>query len=1219
MEALGAADPDRIGGYWLAGRIGSGGQGVVYEAYDADGARVALKVLHAADPALRDRFRKEIAAARRVASFCTAKVIDADPDAARPYVVSEYVEGVSLRHAGRRFTGDDLHRLATAVATALTAVHEAGVVHRDLKPDNVLLGPDGPRVIDFGIARTAEMSLTASGTVAGTPAYMAPEVLIGQRAGPPADVFAWGCVMVFAATGEDPFRADDLGAVMHRVLTHHPDLGALPPSVRPLVATALDKDPDRRPAVRDLLLALVGGSGEAGPAYGFGEAGPAYGFGEAHGSGGTGSGEAGPAHGSGGIGPAGGDLLGAGRRRAGALHARGPADPALGALAEDAYATLGPDEREFVPELLLRLVAIDADGLETVRRAPVDELLPERPETRRRILDAFGYLITESDGEVAIARPAVLRAWPRLRSWVEADREGLPVLAEIGRAARVWDAHGRRDADLPRGSRLEEALGWAATGRRHLTLIPLERDFLTAAGGLTRRRVRRRRLLTTALAVLLVLSLAGGAAALYQGVQAAEQRDRVTAERDRVLGREAARAADGLRTTDPVKAMLLSVAAWRLAPGPESRSSLASSLQRPESGVFRPPPTPGTARQTVSGDGLVMATVGEREVRVHDVATGRPAAAWSAPELSTGMRDAVLSGSGRLLAVISSDRVTVRETRTGRQVWSRRVGVMDGDTWADPFFGEQDSLIVTRLGEIWDVDRGKVVRTGWGNEQDDFAVAPSGKLVAATRRGKVRLWRMPGLVEDRRFPDGCGGTLNVVAFSADGRHLVCGGERIELWDTVTGRRAEQAADVNADADDDDWLWPEMKPLLGTGSEIRLSADGRFAAGFTGPDIRVWNVQAHRLVLRYQAPGDVSGIWFAPDGRTLRYRLGDRVVALTLRPALRRQPIPGDLGYTRISPDARWVAAETAEAGGIRLWDVPGRRFAGEIPVEGGGGTVIFDRPGRSVAVFAENGRRTDVYDVATRRRLWTHTIAAGRTLMGRAFSEDGRFLATVHGPNLDNASGIRLSVRDARDGRVISDVGVDDGVFGIVYLPDGRLMDSRLGRVIDVTTGEFTGVGHTGSNGTDVIAVSPAGGLLAAGERDRRVTLWDVRTATALTPDLRVGAGPVGDMEFSLRGDVLATLDMGEGLELWDTAARQRIGERIEVNDGSEYLDLEMAFTADGSLLRLIRRGGILYELPVGPGLMAAEVCARAGRTLTRREWGEHLGGVPYRDVCAAP
>ncbi|MFG1755429.1 protein kinase domain-containing protein [Streptosporangium sandarakinum] len=1212
MEALGTGDPDRIGGYWLAGRLGSGGQGVVYEAYDADGARYALKVLHATtDPGLHDRFRKEIAAARRVASFCTAKVIDADPDAARPYVVSEYVEGVNLRRAGRRFTGDDLHRLATAVATALTAVHEAGVVHRDLKPDNVLLGPDGPRVIDFGIARTAEMSLTASGAVAGTPAYMAPEILTGQRAGPPADVFAWGCVVVFAATGEDPFRADDLGAVMHRVLTHHPDLGALPPSVRPLVAAALDKDPDRRPSARDLLLALVGGSGEAGTADGSGATGLTDGD------------------------LLGGDLLGAGRRRAGALHSRGPADPAIGALAEDAYATLGPGEREFVPELLLRLVTIDADGLETVRRVPADELLPERPETRRRILDAFGYLVTERDGEVAISRPAVLRAWPRLRSWVEADREGLPVLAEIGRAARVWDAHGRRDADLPQGSRLQAALGWAATGRRHLTLTPLERDFLAAAGGLTRRRARRRRLFTVALAVLLVLSLAGAAASIYQGAQVAEQRDRVAAERDQARGREIARVAGDLRTTDPVKAMLLSVAAWRLAPGFESRSSLTDAMYGREVGVFRPPAAQGAAVQAVSGDGRTLALVGEGGVRVYDVATGRQVAAWNSPRLAGGVGRADLSGDGRLLAVTVSQSILVWETRTGRLTGSRSMPGVSPEGLEADFAGSDHLLALSGTERLWDVRRDRLIRMGWSPYETSFTVASSGRIGATVNGGRVRVWRLPGVVEDRRFPHGCGGDVNVVSFSADSRFLICGGVRVELWDTVTGRRARQTAEAHEESYNWMWAWPgaDTPVSLDGASGIRLSDDERLAAGHAGTSIWVWDVQAHREILTYRAPANVSAVWFTPDGRTLRYRFGDRIVSIALRSGLPEWRFRGINYVEAISSDGRWLVAEPPDASRLMLWDVPGRRLAGTFPH---GSTempkAMFDPTSRSVAVVY-NEHRVEVLDVTTRRRLWSRKLGAGRTATGRAFSPDGRTLTVVDCVSRDDPAAdtgktdpgktgrddYRLHVWDTRTGREIRTVRLDTPVSGIVYLRDGRTLASAAGRLIDTVTGGSVGGGYVSTPGGAVnITADPAGRWLAVGDGEW-ATLWDIRNHRPLPPDLPVAARDPGPMVFSPRGDVLATVDDNEIIRLWDTATRQPIGEGIDIHDADEYLGLYPAFTADGTRLRLAGIGGHMYELPVAPDLMAAEVCARAGRTLTRREWGEYLGGVPYRDVCAAP
>ncbi|WP_328818975.1 serine/threonine-protein kinase, partial [Nonomuraea cypriaca] len=248
--------PEAIGPYRVVGRLGEGGQGVVYLGTAPDGTQVAIKVLREGVPG-DGRFAKEIAAARRVEPFCIAQVLDASLGA-RPYIVTEYVEGPSLHKAGLH-TGADLQRLAVATATALAAIHRAGVVHRDFKPANVLLGRDGPRVIDFGIARAVDAAVTRTSSIVGTPAYMAPEQFAGATVGPAADVFAWGAVMVYAATGTPPFGNDSLPAVLRRIQYEEPRLDGVPESLRLIVHRCLDKDPTARPAMHDVLFQLIGG------------------------------------------------------------------------------------------------------------------------------------------------------------------------------------------------------------------------------------------------------------------------------------------------------------------------------------------------------------------------------------------------------------------------------------------------------------------------------------------------------------------------------------------------------------------------------------------------------------------------------------------------------------------------------------------------------------------------------------------------------------------------------------------------------------------------------------------------------------------------------------------------------------------------------------------------------------------------------------------------
>jgi serine/threonine protein kinase len=263
MLALRDTDPREVGVYQLLGRLGEGGQGVVFLAEGPTGSPAAVKLLSpTTDPQVRSRFLKEVAAAQRVARFCTAQVLDAGIFERRPFIVSEYVSGPSLVEVVEQFGprgGAALERIAVATLTALSAVHAAGMVHRDFKPGNVLLGPDGPVVIDFGLAAVPGMTTTGlSGQVTvGTPAFMAPEQLAGTRVTAAADVWSWAVTMVFAGTGELPFKGESLTATAFAILQSEPNVGRLPEPLGSLVQRCLNKDPAGRPSARSVLGDLV--------------------------------------------------------------------------------------------------------------------------------------------------------------------------------------------------------------------------------------------------------------------------------------------------------------------------------------------------------------------------------------------------------------------------------------------------------------------------------------------------------------------------------------------------------------------------------------------------------------------------------------------------------------------------------------------------------------------------------------------------------------------------------------------------------------------------------------------------------------------------------------------------------------------------------------------------------------------------------------------------
>lgn len=1233
-SALTPDDPQRIAGYWLAARLGAGGQGVVYEAYDGAGVRYALKTLHrGAERVHQERFAREAETARRVAAFCTARILDSGVDGDVAYLVSEYVSGPTLasrvRAHGPMESGSVL-RLATGVATALAAIHQAGVLHRDLKPGNVLLGPDGPRIIDFGIARTSEMSLTATGAIMGTLGYMAPEVLAGRRATEASDVFAWAAVVLYAATATEPFRGENIAEVAHRTTTVTPDLRTLPAPVRPLIAAALSKDPQHRPTAGDLLMGLVGAPVRAAdPRIGLIQEGARKAAVPARGTG-PGESDDADAVGGGTTGSGTGSATGEGRPPRTAVEA------SLGERAEAAFTALSPAAQSAAHELLLRLVVPGSatDGSQdSVRTAQSAEILAGRPDAERRALTEAvqalteaGILVTEADGSVRPVSAALVPAWRRLRAGVDVDRPGIARLQRISGAAQLWEAHGERPEDLLRGTELRACLEWLPTAPYHLRPSPLERRFLAAGRTAAARTARRRRQLLAGLAAATTIALVAGGVAWTQSREAELRRSQATA-------RAVAQAAEALRGTEPEKAMLLGLASWRLAEVPEARAALTAAAVQPERAALDVSALPG-GLHAISPDGRRLMTTSGQGISFWDLSQIR--AGGAEPRVTLSSKDFRLDDLPTNEPVLSPDARLI--LLRGKDGSFRLVRTEDGTPAAPPLkaagYHKAESvsnaghvlLAGTHQSTVFDVSGRGAASQPARTAFFQYALTPDGMhfVSCVGKRLQVRSTIDSGdlvIDEPDPDPDPHGAGQCQFRFSPDGRYLIAQqGVSADVYDLEHGKKVTRVAERGLPS-------------------LRFSSGGRFLFSVSGDTITVRDRDDAELPLfKVGLPTRGHGEYAADPqdirldeerGRLLHYS-GDtgRIYEIDLGQALDRRArdevaesisSAGNFGVLTNS-DADAPAFQVVD---LRSGKHVGSRTTADAVGMGDIGAVLsaVDDEGRLLAYTRgeSTGRYEQRYDVVirdVRAGKDVHRIPLDdRRPTQLALSPDGRYLSLgTSRPDGQRTRRSGIEVWDLRKREKVHEFEGDSG--HAVFSQDGRRVLTSGGGVIDLSSGT-TRTGVLGGSRAVGIVPSPDGRFVAALTSSGWLELRDGTTfeRLALMPSQFVPGGSryrdrLGAMAFSGDGRLLAVAVNDDGIQLWDTEARLPLGRPLTYT-GHRIDDLFF----DGLVLKTVT-GDRVHSLDLTPEQLAAAVCRRAGRDITPEEWNSYVPDSPYRRLC---
>ncbi|WP_461122830.1 nSTAND1 domain-containing NTPase [Saccharothrix stipae] len=890
-----------------------------------------------------------------------------------------------------------------------------------------------------------------------------------------------------------------------------------------------------------------------------------------------------------------------GYRRAGGI------DGAIATTAEHAYLGLDEPGRDIARRLLLRLVVV-GDGSDDTRRGVDREALVSEtadPELASAVVETLtrARLLTQDERVVEMTHEALLRCWPRLRTWIDDGRAALVVRQRLADAADAWRREGRPPDSLHRGPRLAAVREWVDPGDPDLPVS--SREFLAASveheqaeRAAVRRRTRRLRQFAGALAALVVL-------AATATVFAVRSEQDATRQRNEALARGAAAEATAIRAANPALAAQLGLAAYRVAAGPESRGSLLSTSANPYA-----------ARIT-----------GHRNF-VFDVR---------------------FSPDGATLATASGDR-TVR-------LWDARdpfrpveTAVLDGheDNVLGTAFTPDGTLLLTcgadRTVRLWDVAtrRSLAVLAGHTEAVRDIAISPDGRVVAsASYDGTVRLWDLSSRAGIAVLTGHAGG-VGAVAFSPDATLLATGGNDglVRLWDVATRRETAVLTDHGA-------------PVL----SVAFSPDGRtLASGAFDNTVRLWNVTGRPTAVLDGHANGVIALAFSPDGTTLA--TGGYDMSIRLWHLADGSPLLTLTGHSEtvyslaFSPDGRTLASSSRD-NTAKLWALGGAMLTGPVT----GFLSVAHRPdGR---VLASGGiKDIGLWDVGDPRRPRLLGVGRGHTdgVHGLAFSADGRTLATssldytarlwdVADPaapreiavlrgHTDNVTSVALSP----DGRTLATAGADASlrlwdvptrrelaavpltadVTSVVFTPDGRRLvsggDDRLVRLWDVTDPgrpreEAVFTGHT--DGVRAVAVTSDGSLVASGGYDRTARVWDLASGRE-TAVFTGHTDRVVGVAFSPDGRTLATAAFDRTARLWDVPTRTPSA----VLSGHAERLFAVAFSPDGRTVATAGADRTARLWDVDPVSAAALTCARAHPRLTEEEWRRFFPDLRFEQPC---